>query len=719
MALFPTKKITALAPAVTPLTGFEEFECVQLGNSRKVISRNFVLPTDSLMTLSAMGGSLPGSRQLISSPTAAVVDGGPGGTVQIDVLLTGALPANPTGTVGLVAVNGVANTWMRSDAAPPLSQAITPSWTGTHEFLNNIKIGSMTFTGRQVGVTAARVQEEGNNNSTSALSLVRNNPSSGGGIITLGHSRGTDPGGIIIVADNDAIGQLDFAGADGVNLNPVGARIVAQVDGAPGAGSMPTRLVFATTPSGAATPTERLRIISNGAWGLAGATFGTAGDLFTTNGSGSAPTWTALNANAAVLAANFTWTGTHIFQGLNFELENVLPRLRLDETDAAANNRLWAISANSEQFVLSALNDAITLNSMFMVVDRTAQTIDSIALTSTALTWNGNPLLSTTTAFANPTGTVGLAAVNGAATTAMRSDAAPPLSQAIAPTWTALHTFTKTFAAAAPAILISSTDPAFELNETDAAADNRRWLVYASGEQLQFLPRNDADNAGNPWLTVDRTGTTVDSINLTATLIQDNGLTTLLVGTNASTTGIRSIQGNLNAAADNRYWGWRVNEAGDFRFGAYSDAAIASSVETTAVLVIERTGTTVDTVNFNSGTLQYGGLEVGFRGAPQNSQSANYTLVLSDAGKDILHPNGAGAGDTFTIPANGSTAFPIGTVISFTNMDANNLSIAITTDTLRVAGSTTTGTRTLAQYGVATIKKVESTVWIIYGVGLT
>jgi hypothetical protein len=44
--------------------------------------------------------------------------------------------------------------------------------------------------------------------------------------------------------------------------------------------------------------------------------------------------------------------------------------------------------------------------------------------------------------FANPTASVGLTAVNGSASTAMRSDAAPALSQAIIPTWTGLHTFT-------------------------------------------------------------------------------------------------------------------------------------------------------------------------------------------------------------------------------------------------------------------------------------
>lgn len=42
---------------------------------------------------------------------------------------------------------------------------------------------------------------------------------------------------------------------------------------------------------------------------------------------------------------------------------------------------------------------------------------------------------------ANPTASVGLAAVNGAAATFMRSDAAPPLDVTIIPTWTGQHTF--------------------------------------------------------------------------------------------------------------------------------------------------------------------------------------------------------------------------------------------------------------------------------------
>lgn len=45
-----------------------------------------------------------------------------------------ALFVNPTGTIGLTPVNGVATTGIRSDGAPALSQAIIPTWTGLHTF---------------------------------------------------------------------------------------------------------------------------------------------------------------------------------------------------------------------------------------------------------------------------------------------------------------------------------------------------------------------------------------------------------------------------------------------------------------------------------------------------------------------------------------------------------------------------------------------------------
>ena len=101
-----------------------------------------------------------------------------------------------------------------------------------------------------------------------------------------------------------------------------------------------------------------------------------------------------------------------------------------------------------------------------------------------------------------------------------------------------------------------------------------------------------------------------------------------------------------------------------------------------------------------------------------NSQSAAYPLVLTDAGKFILHPTADNNARTFTIPANGSVAYTVGTMITFVNQ-INTVTIAITTDTMTLAGAGTTGSRTLAANGIATAMKIASTDWIISGTGLT
>lgn len=104
---------------------------------------------------------------------------------------------------------------------------------------------------------------------------------------------------------------------------------------------------------------------------------------------------------------------------------------------------------------------------------------------------------------------------------------------------------------------------------------------------------------------------------------------------------------------------------------------------------------------------------------PQNSQSTDYTLVLADAGLQIFHPSSDANNRTFTIPANGSVAYTVGTTVTFINRSANNLTIAITTDTLIWSPAGTTGSRTLAQYGMATAIKTASTEWMISGTGLS
>jgi len=104
----------------------------------------------------------------------------------------------------------------------------------------------------------------------------------------------------------------------------------------------------------------------------------------------------------------------------------------------------------------------------------------------------------------------------------------------------------------------------------------------------------------------------------------------------------------------------------------------------------------------------------------QRIKSADYTLTADDEQTHIYHPASDTTPRTWTIPSNESVPYTIGTVITFVNdVGAGALTIAITSDTMWMAGSASTGSRTLASGGVATALKVASTRWVISGAGLT
>lgn len=112
---------------------------------------------------------------------------------------------------------------------------------------------------------------------------------------------------------------------------------------------------------------------------------------------------------------------------------------------------------------------------------------------------------------------------------------------------------------------------------------------------------------------------------------------------------------------------------------------------------------------------------VGYQNIPLTEQKANYTLQRSDAGMSVLHPSVDTSARTFTIPAAASVDFPKGTALSFINMNgAGVVTIAITTDVMRLAGAGTTGSRTLAANNIATAIKltdqgVRPAEWLISG----
>ena len=110
------------------------------------------------------------------------------------------------------------------------------------------------------------------------------------------------------------------------------------------------------------------------------------------------------------------------------------------------------------------------------------------------------------------------------------------------------------------------------------------------------------------------------------------------------------------------------------------------------------------------------GFTLGYLEMPQVA-SGNVTLALSDSGKHFY--NTTASPQTITVPSFANVAFGNGTVISIANQSTSNISVALQLNViLYLAGNTTSATRTITSYGVATLLKVNTNTWFINGSGV-
>ncbi|HRS18098.1 MAG TPA: tail fiber domain-containing protein [Bacteroidales bacterium] len=290
------------------------------------LTGNATTATTATNIAGGVGGSIP--YQTAANTTALLANGTVG---QVLTSAGGTNPptwssisvptgANPTASIGLTATNGVATTFMRSDAAPALDVAITPTWTGAH-----IWSALGTF---NAGLNASGAAVNLNANSNNAVNIGTGTST---GTVTIG---GT-------AAQTIAIGN--GAAAKTVTLGSTNTTSTTTINA--GTGNILLSAPSTTVQTNTATD-DQIRILpyTGGAARFAGTV--TSADLT------AARTWTLPDA-----------TGT-------------------------------------------------------------------LALTTD---------IPTVPTAANPTASIGLTAINGSATTFMRSDAAPALDVAITPTWTGAH----------------------------------------------------------------------------------------------------------------------------------------------------------------------------------------------------------------------------------------------------------------------------------------
>jgi len=167
-----------------------------------------------------------------------------------------------------------------------------------------------------------------------------------------------------------------------------------------------------------------------------------------------------------------------------------------------------------------------------------------------------------------------------------------------------------------------------------------------------------------------------------------------------------------------------ITDANDWSANNLTVARNGSTIEGYAEnLVLDQKGVTVELI-YDGGTWSVTAT-TGAQGPsgpadiPQNTQNSSYTLAISDNGKHIYTQNTAGT-QTITVPANNTVNFNIGSAVSIISKGTGNVIVSKASGVnLYLAANSTSASRNIAAYGMATLIKVEANTWFINGTGVT
>jgi len=105
---------------------------------------------------------------------------------------------------------------------------------------------------------------------------------------------------------------------------------------------------------------------------------------------------------------------------------------------------------------------------------------------------------------------------------------------------------------------------------------------------------------------------------------------------------------------------------------------------------------------------------------PQNAQTTNYILQLSDAGKHIYYTQSSNT--ILYIPTTSNVAFSNGTTIMIVSRTSSSANVTVSPNTgvsMYLAGNTTSASRNVTTYGMATLIQVAANTWFINGTGVS
>jgi len=398
-------------------------------------------------------------------------------------------------------------------------------------------------------------------------------------------------------------------------------------------------------------------------------------------------------------------------------LSTGIPMLSWNDTSSTVDNRVWDAVALSDSFRMRTANDAGAGNTTWLQVERTAATVDSIALTATATTVSGT---------LGVTGALSAASFSGSGTSLTALNASNLTSGTIpsarvAGAYTEITAIGNTSSAisivAAGNVTVNAPSSGLAL---DVAGTSRSDIhILRSNQSVPtadaFIFRPTDSTLGLGTANTERLRISAGG-NVTVNA-PSSGIALVVAGHSSAisaqlTSPISTVYLQLsNSVSTTGYVGYESAEISLWSAGT-KRLAINSTGATTIIAPSAGIGLTVRGVSGTHSTqiadrdnVVY---DAGYLGTPVGGVTG--TLVLADRGKTLQ------ATATQTVP---NSTFAAGDVVSVYNNSGSAITLTATITTMRLAGTATTGSRTLAARGLATVYFLSGTECIVSGAGVT
>jgi len=257
-----------------------------------------------------------------------------------------------------------------------------------------------------------------------------------------------------------------------------------------------------------------------------------------------------------------------------------------------------------------------------------------------------------------------------------------------------------TIMSATPALMLRDTDQGGSYTQVSNANQDMYFsangaaahanFIFRSGNNGSFSERARIDSSGRLLIgTTTEGNASADDITIATT--GDTGITI-----RSGTTSTGYIMFSDATSGNGEYAGYLEYAHNTNQFQFYTNGGSLA-----LTLNSSQNATFAGTVADSKGNV---------RSIIQNTQGSTYTLVAGDAGKHIL------ASGTVTIP---NSVFSAGDAVTIVNNTAGDLTLTASVGTLYNTADASTGDRTLATRGMATILFSSATAAYISGAGLS